>query len=149
MAIRDDNGVRVAGGKPQVDTGSVSRTQQSARDQVDLNRIFKRYGSTGQLDHLNPREPHYGDATQALDLATAIELVRSSQADFERLPASVRKACDHNPVVMLQMLETMDGAQLLVDAGMPVEGVKPTVQSVPDGAAEERSESSEADPESD
>lgn len=148
MSIRGEDGKRIAGSKPQVSTGDKTRTQQSARDQVDLNRIVQRFGSTGQWDHLNEREPHYGDATLALDLAAAIDLVRRTQGDFERLPASVRKACDHDPVVMLKMLESMDGAQVLADAGMPLEGVKPTVQSVPDGAAGERSESSEAAPDS-
>ena len=148
MVMRDESGARRQGARPQVHTGSTSRTQQSAREQVDLNRIFKRYGSTGMLDHVNAREPHYGDATQALDLAAAIDLVRRTQGDFERLPASVRKACDHNPVMMLQLLETQEGAQLLADAGMPLEGVKPSVPSV-DGPVEERSESSETGPTSD
>lgn len=49
---------------------SPSLTKQSFKDECDVNKIVDRFTRTGQLDHLRPGNPEYGEAPH-LDYHTA------------------------------------------------------------------------------
>lgn len=110
------------GRKVQFDSGDRVMTKQAFKDETDINLVVKRHAQTGVWDHLNTRQPHYGDFTMATDLQTAIERVNAAEDDFMSLPASVRAVCDNDPVGLLQLLSSEEGAQALFDAGLPLEG---------------------------
>lgn len=99
--------------------GETSRTKQSFKDDCDINLIVERHASTGIWDHLNPRQPTYGDFTLATALQDAIALVSSADDDFEALPAKVRALCDNDPVKLLQLSSEPGGFAELVNAGLP------------------------------
>lgn len=126
MTFRPDGARRV-----QVDLGGISRTKQSFRDSTDVNLIVKNHTEGGWLSNLNPRQPMYGDFSGPTDLLDAYETVKAAEDDFATLPAAVRTACDESPVKLLQMLAVKEDAQLLVDAGLPVEGLEPTPEPEP------------------
>ena len=108
-----------------------TRTKQSMMEDVDINLIVKRYAQTGVWDHLETRQPHYGDFSQSVTLAEAFALVNDAQESFMGLPAEVRREALNDPVRMLEMLSDQEQAQKLVDAGLPVEGLEKTPESKP------------------
>lgn len=103
-----------------------SRTKQQFKDVTDVNLIVKEHTRTGQLTHLNPRKPMYGDFSLANDLKTAFDEVHAAHDAFMELPSEVRKAAKNDPVEMLELLATEEGTQTLVDAGLAVEGMEKT-----------------------
>lgn len=103
-----------------------SKTRQSEKDSADIRRIYAKYKKTGVIDHLNHRVPQYGDFSMASDLLSSLNRVEAAKETFGRLPSSVRKAADHSPVKLLEMLATEDGRALLQDAGMDTGYVPPS-----------------------
>ena len=51
-----------------VNVGTDVRTKQSFKRQCDINDLVARHLHTGLADHLNTRQPLYGDDTAAKDL---------------------------------------------------------------------------------
>ncbi len=113
------------GRRVRTDVSGESRTKQSFRDLTDINLIVKRHTEGAQIP-LNTRQPTYGDFSAAVDLRTAIERVEIAEEEFMKLPADVRTAAQNQPQVLLDMMADQDQAQLLVDAGLPVEGLEKT-----------------------
>lgn len=67
----------------------VSRTIQSAKDEVDINTIVRRFGITGAIPQ-NVRAPTYGDFTGVRDFHEAANAIRSAAESFMEMPAEVR-----------------------------------------------------------
>lgn len=110
-----------------------SRAKQGFRDDCDVNLIVKRHAQTGQLTHVNTRQPTYGDFTAETDLRSAIELVSQAEREFMALPASVRALCDNDPATFLHAMASEEGVHALAAAGLPMgAGYKPPA---PPGAA--------------
>lgn len=112
-------------------------TQQHMADATDINRIVQRYAQTGMWDHINPREPMYGDFTEANSLQEAFEIIRNAEADFQKLPSAVRKAASYDPAEMLRMLASPEGAFALQEAGLPFVNAIPN----PDPASQKLAQS--------
>lgn len=105
--------------RPVVDqSGEVSRTKQSFREEVNINSIVRKYRSGVLVTHLNNKAPMYGDVSHALDLQAALNLVHEAEESFMDLPPEVRKAAQNDPVRLLEMLATEEGTQELVEAGL-------------------------------
>lgn len=70
-----------------------SKTQQSYRDEADINEIMAKFGAT------QVRSPpmHFVDVPDDLDLATGIARIREGQQEFLKLPKNLQ-----------QHFETMD-----------------------------------------
>lgn len=97
-----------------------SRTKQAPAEETDINFIVKRH-TQGARVPLNPRTPHYGDFSKAVDLTAAHELWAAAEDDFMSLPADVRTAANNDPVRFLEMLASEQDTQELIDAGLAVE----------------------------
>lgn len=80
------------------------RTQQSFRDEVDINTIVERFGLTGELPD-NMRLPQSGDFTGITDFHTAMSAVRQAQEQFMQLPGAMRERFNHDPQRLLSFLE--------------------------------------------
>jgi len=117
--------------------GTRSRTKQANRNEFDINLMVGRYMKTGVFSSINPKEPRYGDFSNALQLQDALELTRAAHEEFQRLPAKVRAAAQNDPLTMLAMLADPEGTKTLVDAGLPVKTPPPVVENpvVPDAGA--------------
>lgn len=103
-----------------IDCGAESRTKQSFRDQVNVNEIVKRALTSGQLDHVNHREPLFGDFSKSTDLKSQIDAVHQAEESFKTLSSGVRKAAQNKPHILLEMLASDTGCQELRDAGLVV-----------------------------
>lgn len=99
-----------------------SMTKQDPELETNINRIVEKHRRTGQITHLSPVEPSYGDFSAAQDLQGALELADTVQRDFERLNGKIRKAAGNSAVTYLEMLATPEGVAELQAAGMQFPG---------------------------
>lgn len=82
-------------------------TDQSQKDDCDINRIMARYRETGFLvDPLHPgtRQPIFGDFTEIPDYQGALEVINAADAAFASLPAKVRDRFGNNPQQIFDFL---------------------------------------------
>jgi hypothetical protein len=102
------------------------RTHQSFRDQCDINMIFARFVKTnGELDHINPGSPMYGDFTDSYDLRESIERVARAQESFLLLPAKVKDLVNQDPARLLDAIADPAMHDDLVEAGFDLASVVP------------------------
>jgi phage internal scaffolding protein len=79
-------------------------TEQSYKDECDVNNIIRKYDKTGRLEHVNKMEYKYGDVTGA-DFKKAADLVAGARSSFEDLPSDVRKKFKNDPGRFLEFFE--------------------------------------------
>lgn len=95
-----------------------SRTKQSFREEVDINVIVRR-GRQGAVNaHLAKGMPRYMDVSEVGDYKGALDMLRSMDAYFGKLPAKVRAAFDNDPSLFLDSVETTDGRAKLEELGV-------------------------------
>lgn len=78
-------------------------TQQSFKEESDINEIVRRFGLTGQMP-ADFRAPQSGDFTGIYDFQSAMNAVRQAQESFDSLPANIRAKFDNNPQKMMDFL---------------------------------------------
>ncbi len=104
----------------QTPVGELSLTKQSFADDCDINKIMKRHMHTGVIEHLNPREPMYGDFSEVTSFHEALERVTDAQEQFAMLPADVRAMVQNDPERLLQALTSPEETAALAEAGLPM-----------------------------
>lgn len=77
-----------------------SRTQQSFRDECDINNILRQFNVTGQLP-VGSVQPQYGDFSGITDYQSALNAVMAAQDSFLALPAKVRAKFDNDPALFV------------------------------------------------
>lgn len=117
------------------DVGTRSRTKQANKHETDINLMVARYKKTGNFGNINPREPKYGDFSEATTLEEAFHRVEQANRDFMALPAQVRALANNDPITLLEMLADEGATKALIDAGLPVttppvEGENPATADV-------------------
>jgi phage internal scaffolding protein len=78
-----------------------SRTQQSFRDECDINNILRQFNVTGQLP-VGSVQPQYGDFSGITDYQSALNAVMAAQDSFLALPAKVRAKFDNDPALFVE-----------------------------------------------
>ena len=78
-----------------------SLTQQSFKDECDINNILRQFNVTGQLPSRSV-QPQYGDFSGITDYHSALNAVMAAQDSFLQLPAKVRAKFDNDPAVFLE-----------------------------------------------
>ena len=112
MPIQRSNGLGVVAG------GGVSRTKQSEGPQTDINTIVNRYLRSGELTHYNASVLRYGDFSAVGTLQEQMHAVHEARERFGALPAGIKAAAGHDPLIFLQMLATVEGTEVLIEAGL-------------------------------
>lgn len=83
----------------------VKLTQQSAKDECDINLIVERAKRGADISHLTTRTPMYGDFTELpTDLRDCLNQVRKADEAFMSLDAVVRKRFENDPVKLMDFL---------------------------------------------
>jgi len=77
---------------------------QSAKDESDINTIVRRFGLTGELPS-DLAMPQSGDFTDIPDFHTAMNIVRSAQEEFLRVPADIRARFANDPQRLMSFLD--------------------------------------------
>lgn len=72
------------------------KTDQSFKEECDINAIMKQYEEYGVIEHLNRLEPQWVDVPD-FDFHESMELIREAREKFEALPASLRERFANDP----------------------------------------------------
>lgn len=121
-------------------SGDVIMTKQSHKAECDINNILAQYKRTGIITHVRNAQGRYEDLPDDVDFQSALEIVSSSTAAFERLPAVVRDAFGNDPGRFLASLGNPEYRARLVEWGVlkpaPKSDEAPPAASAPPRQAE-------------
>lgn len=97
-----------------------SRTKQSFMEGTNPNSIVAQYKRTGVVNHITQGEGVYGDFDQFESLQGALMQVEAMWDEFAALGARVRDEAGNDPLQFANMLETEEGSERLVVAGLMI-----------------------------
>lgn len=75
-------------------------TDQSFKEEADINTIMAKYQSTGEMPVLNQTHPQYLDVTEQ-DFHTHMNFILEAQALFDDLPSKIRDRFGNDPAAFL------------------------------------------------
>lgn len=107
-----------------------SRTQQSFRDECDINNILRKFNVTGQLP-VGSVQPEYGDFSGVTDYQSALNAVMAAQDSFLALPAKVRARFDNDPAFFIEFASDEANKDEMRALGLIREETVQTVVSSP------------------
>lgn len=102
-----------------------SRVQQHFKDECDINKIVHRFRSNGVVPRLIERDPSFGDFTDVPTFQDSLHIVIKAQAQFDALPAEVRKRFSNDPQEFLSFVSIPENRPELVKLGFATEPVVP------------------------
>lgn len=76
-------------------------TDQSFREECDINTIMARYQSTGELPQINASHPQYLDVTE-MDFTDHMNAINEARNLFDALPSKIRDRFANNPAEFLE-----------------------------------------------
>jgi phage internal scaffolding protein len=101
---------------PTIDTGE-GLTEQSHKQECDINYILKDYARTGFIKHANQNAGQYDDVT-SVDFQTAMDTVANVKSMFENLPSQVRAEFQNEPTRFLDYVQNPANAKALEQRGI-------------------------------
>ena len=107
-----------------------SLTQQSFKEECDINTIMRRFAVTGELPE-NVRVPQYQEFDGVFDFQTAMNLVRTSQEAFEAMPATVRDRFNNDPARFMDFVNDADNYDEALKMGIVNPRPKPVETPAP------------------
>lgn len=94
-------------------------TRQEFAAECDINVLMARYERTGVLNHFSSKEPQYLDLTAMPDdLMAAMSMMDAAAASFMRLPATVRREFDNDPMKFVAYAEVPENLPKLREWGL-------------------------------
>ncbi len=93
------------------------RTEQSHKDECDINFIVKRFEKTGVITHRNNNQGSYGIAT-GIEFQESMDLVVEAQNMFDELPAALRRRFGHDPALFLDYVQDEKNTDEMVKLGL-------------------------------
>lgn len=103
-----------------------SMTQQSDRDDSDINVIVGKFFKTGQLPKMKEGGIG-GDFSTAGDFRDMVEKINTARDDFNSLPAKVRKEFDNDPAKFIDFVQNPANIEEIKKMGLTApEKVKET-----------------------
>lgn len=119
--------------KPTVDcSGDALMTIQSARDEVDINKIVARI-EKGLVVPIMNGQPFYGDVSEFSGLQDAIIKVQEANQLFMAYPADIRSRFDNDPIKFVEFMEDPDNTDEAIELGLAVKRpeAKPATPAAP------------------
>lgn len=101
---------------PTVETGK-GLTEQSHKQECDINYILKDYARTGFMKHANQNAGQYDDVT-SVDFQEAMNTVANVKSLFEGLPSGVRAEFGNNPSSFLDYVQNPANSEALEQRGI-------------------------------
>jgi len=98
-------------------TTTDSRTEQSHKEECDINQILSKYIKTGVLAHQKHHQSNYGDYTST-DFHEAQNIIAKASSMFAELPAKVRSQFDNDPAKFLDFAGDNNNMQAMVNMGL-------------------------------
>lgn len=104
MSIRNEIDLKVKERfRPKVVFGE-SRTKQAFKDQVNVNKIMKKYQKGQMIDHFTTVQPFYGDVSEIGSYQEALALVMRADELFSAMSSEVRDRFRNDPANMISFL---------------------------------------------
>lgn len=104
-----------------IDCSSPILTDQSYKNECDINVIMANYAKTGLMSHVTTLQPHYTDNTIIPSLEAAYDIVNAAENAFFELPPDIRKLMDNDPSQLENFIANPDNVQILLKNGILVE----------------------------
>lgn len=95
-----------------------SKTDQSFKNEVNVNTIMDKWRKGQQITHLTKRQGQFIDASNIPDLHKAFAQVEQAREAFAQLPARVRDAMGNDPRNVEAFLLNPDARPLLEEYGL-------------------------------
>ncbi len=95
-----------------------SRTQQSFRDETNINNILEKYRKTGLVEHVKNHGGKYAELPNHEDFHHAMNLVTSAQQMFDELPAGVRAEFHNDPSQFLEFVTDEENEEEMIEMGL-------------------------------
>lgn len=106
-------------GKQPIDCSGVSLTQQSGKDECDINLIVERAKRGADLSQFtHNRVPMYGDFTNLPDYKQALLMVNKARDMFMSLDAFVRERFGNDPGRLLDFLSDDKNREEAIKLGL-------------------------------
>lgn len=106
------------------------RTQQSFRNQCDINEIVERARVAGFVSHVNSKPPVYGDVSTIPDYQSALGVVNTAREAFEALPSKTRERFNNDPSRMIAFISDKNNYDEAVKLGLVTKKEVPPVPPV-------------------
>lgn len=111
-----------------------SLTEQSFKDETDVNNIVKQFEQTGMLPSGTGPAARYGDFSEYPDFQTAQNIVVGANAAFAALPADLRDRFNNDPARLMAFIEddtNLDEAVKLGLVNKPSPSPESAVEAAP------------------
>lgn len=92
-------------------------TEQSHKDQCNINKIIRKYDNTGIISHVSKIEGKYGDMT-GLELKSAMDMVIDAKNMFDKLPSEIRKRFRNSPEELIEFMEHPENREEAIELGL-------------------------------
>lgn len=114
-----------------VENGEEILTEQSHKEEVDINNIISRHGVEliQKTALLASKEFQFDDVT-GNDFQEAMYKVAKAQQTFDSMPSQIRNKFQNNPAVFLDYVQNPDNKQALYDMGLAVPPPPPATVKV-------------------
>lgn len=116
-------------------SGQLSKTKQSFKDQVNINKIVEKYNKTGQFPNLIKQNPKYGDFSNPMDYQESLNKVLLANEQFNALSAKVRDRFDNDPVKLLQFVSDAKNLEEMYDLGLAIRPASEAILEANSGKA--------------
>lgn len=93
-------------------------TQQSWKEQCDVNRILEKHARTGLITHLAQNRGAYMDLSKLTSYQDMLEKVRSADEAFLSLPASLRSRFRNDPAALIEFLNDPNSREEAIKLGL-------------------------------
>lgn len=119
--------------KPGIIFKKPSKTDASFLRESDINHLIARYNASGcYYDPLNPprgekRLPVFDDFENVPDFAESQAIIADASRRFEALPATVRKAFDNDPTLLLAFISDSKNREKAEELGLLTRKAAPVV----------------------
>jgi phage internal scaffolding protein len=96
-----------------------SRTNQSFKDQCDVNLIIAKYRKTGEITHVrNVAQGSYMDCASVPEFQEAQNIIARANSLFADVPANIRAHFDHSPEKFFAFLQDDKNAEEAIKMGL-------------------------------
>lgn len=82
-----------------------SKTDESFKDDCDVNIILDRFMKTGQITHLAKKPSSYADVSDIPNLLDAHIAISNAKTAFGRLPSELRRKLNNDPLNLEEYLK--------------------------------------------
>jgi phage internal scaffolding protein len=97
---------------------SIGLTEQSHKDECDINNIIRKYDKTGLITHVNNATAEYGDYTEINEYQESLNMVIKAQNAFDELPADIRKKFGNDPGAFFEFATNPDNVDGMIELGL-------------------------------